>query len=525
MPTEDESLEQPGPFGSPDGGKANPSDFIAFPFEADGLATRPDDLRARVLVGRKGTGKTLYLRRLRSFASDQDDLYADHIQKDLPQTEDVIRVSQMYEEPVLTEKWAEIWKRAVLRSLVTHLLFDPTLLKLVPPTTITVLEDFIEPIFGTNRRLMCPLSVYSQLRESIGPSTTRRWLDEYLRLPQWPELEHFLGQALKHCPPVCFYLDAIDDSYAHAPMYWLRCQKGLFYQVMHFLRDTQMGNQLHLVICIRDVVYSSVLRSEHASRYREPDYIRVLNWNNESICHFLRQKIFSLPNKYFPPGTSRKDRSVPAWLGVDQIHNIARGIDEPIDQYLVRHTRLIPRDIVILGNALSQRFTFGPEKRPLPPDEAVIREVVSMCARWFGDEQLQICANQIATDLIPSQADKRRERDLYTADLEYQRGVRERIRRVIRTVGTDHCSCHELEQMELVGREEFTPNISLASVLWQNGLLGYQNRAGSEGATFYRAGEIDPFSFPTGRDVYVFHSALIESVGLRASNSQPVIPW
>ncbi len=45
---------------------------------------------------------------------------------------------------------------------------------------------------------------------------------------------------------------------------------------------------------------------------------------------------------------------VQAWLGSTWIHNESRGVDEELFHYLLRHTRLIPRDLVSLGNSLSQ---------------------------------------------------------------------------------------------------------------------------------------------------------------------------
>ena len=64
-------------------------------------------------------------------------------------------------------------------------------------------------------------------------------------------------------------------------MYWLKCQEGLFYQVMRMLRDHKLGGRLHVVICIRDIVMSSVYRSEHAPRYYNEPHIRVLNWDRD----------------------------------------------------------------------------------------------------------------------------------------------------------------------------------------------------------------------------------------------------
>ena len=62
-PTENaEDNDQEGPFGIPDGARASLNgNFVTFPSEAQGLSTRPNDFRARIIVGRKGAGKTLYL--------------------------------------------------------------------------------------------------------------------------------------------------------------------------------------------------------------------------------------------------------------------------------------------------------------------------------------------------------------------------------------------------------------------------------------------------------------------------------
>ena len=74
-------------------------------------------------------------------------------------------------------------------------------------------------------------------------------------------------------------------------MYWLKCQEGLFYQVMRLLRDQKRGGRLHVVICIRDIVMSSVYLSEHAPRYYNEPHIRVLTWNRDSLLYLLEQKL------------------------------------------------------------------------------------------------------------------------------------------------------------------------------------------------------------------------------------------
>src|SRR5205823_1943848 len=146
---------------------------------------------------------------------------------------------------------------------------------------------------------------------------------------------------------------------AHAPMYWLTFQKGLFHAVMELLREPEFGGRLHVVACVRDVVYSNVLRSEHAGRYRDEPHIRVLNWDPVAIRGLLDAKIAKLGAAYRMD--SRVD-GVAGWLGVSEIENPLRGIRERVDDYLLRHTRLLPRDIVVIGNGLSREVAAAREQ-------------------------------------------------------------------------------------------------------------------------------------------------------------------
>src|SRR5262245_8151515 len=99
-----------GPFGNPDGSRASIEnvlhDFVDFrgnpAFGA--LATPADDATSRVIVGRLGAGKTVYLRRLRDFQARQESVYADHPQESLPSTEAIVKACQWFPERFLTVK-------------------------------------------------------------------------------------------------------------------------------------------------------------------------------------------------------------------------------------------------------------------------------------------------------------------------------------------------------------------------------------------------------------------------------------
>jgi hypothetical protein len=275
-----------GPFGNPDGSRAPIenilSDFVDFrgnpAFGA--LAAPASDATARVIVGRLGAGKTVYLRRLRTFQAHQESVYADHPEQDPPSTETVVKACVWFPERFLTEKWMRIWSRAILSSLATYLLAHEELKPHLDDEQAELIRRDYGRLLGEFRR---PRSIYAELRAIVNGHNNGRRLTEFLEDGAWDDLEDVLAGILRTCPPIFFYLDAVDEEFSQAPMYWLRCQMGLFHQVMRFLRDPRLGGRLHIVISIRDIVMSAVYRSEHAPRYYDEPHIRVLAWDKEAI--------------------------------------------------------------------------------------------------------------------------------------------------------------------------------------------------------------------------------------------------
>ena len=288
MRTQKETYTPEQPFGNPDGSRAPIEDvldgFVAFGGGATwgGLAMKDDDLTIRVIVGRKGSGKTVYLRRLRAHVTksgslittgqDNDSRFTDEIQQSLPSTNSIVRFCQWFDRDTLTEKWMQLWRSAILRSIVSNLLFHPRLSSYLSSDQKTHLTS----IYPANTRSwIVPTSIYSEVSYLINNSRTRHEMSSILEHESWFDIEYLIGDYISTCPPLTFYIDAVDEEFAHAPMEWHRCQKGLFYQVMRFVRDSRLGSRLHIIISIRDIVLSSIYRSEHATRYRDEPHIRL----------------------------------------------------------------------------------------------------------------------------------------------------------------------------------------------------------------------------------------------------------
>jgi hypothetical protein len=506
-------LDPVGPFGNPDGSRADIEDLISEFVDFGGnpayghLATRANDSMVRVIVGKLGAGKTVYLRRLQDFQVHQDSVYADATQQSLPKTEVVVKACQWFSDRVLVEKWMQIWERAIMRAVASHILRRPELRQQLRDEQADELEHAYARLIDDFRR---PRTIYSQVRDIINERQTAHQLSTYLDDPLWDDLEDLLGEIIGQCKPIYFYLDAVDEEFSHAPMYWLKCQEGLFYQVMRLLRDHRLGGRLHVVVCIRDIVMSSVYRSEHAPRYYNEPHIRVLTWDRGSLLYLLGQKLQRLPPSLLMRRAASGPPTIRDWLGVNGQWQGPDG-DAPIEDYLLSYTRLIPRDIISLGNELSEEVLRQKQagQEGLPP--LALQAVVQRCAKRFGDSQLAQCANQISSDLMPQGAALHDYSELFTSTQAYISGVQEDVRSFVRMIGVDRFSRGDLEALQEVVDLHFEKATNLASVLWQNGLLGYVDEAGRR--RFYSMGDIEQFHFPPDVGTYVLHPCLVHAVG------------
>jgi len=506
-------LDPVGPFGNPDGSRADIEDVISEFVDFGGnpayghLATRANDAAVRVIVGKLGAGKTVYLRRLQDFQAHQESVYADVSQQSLPKTEVIVKACQWFSDRVLVEKWMQIWERAITRSLVSHLLRNPELRPQVRDEEAEELEKSYTRLLDDFIR---PRSIYSAVRDIINQRQTAHQLSTYLDDPLWDDLEHLLGEVVSHCKPVFFYLDAVDEEFSHAPMYWLKCQEGLFYQVMRLLRDQKLGGRLHLVICIRDIVMSSVYLSEHAPRYYNEPHIRVLTWNRDSLLYLLEQKLKRLSPSLLMRRTSTGPPTIRDWLG---LNGDCQGLDgdETIEDYLLSHTRMIPRDIISLGNELSEEVLRQKQAGHAGLSVEALQAVVQRCAKRFGDSQLAQCANQISSDLMPPNAALQEYSELFTSTQAYISGVQEEVRSFVQMMGVDRFSRGDLAALQEVVDQHFEKVTNLAAVLWQNGLLGYVDESGRR--RFYSMSDVEQFHYPPDANTYVLHPCLVYAVG------------
>jgi hypothetical protein len=205
------------PFGSPDGSRSDIQEvvdnFVTFEelSVSTGLGIRPDDLSLRVIVGAKGSGKTVYLRRLRAAAATNESIYADIVQQDLPSTSNIVKFCQCFSKRDLTEKWMQLWYCAIVRSLVTHFLHSKHLSSHLTSEQREELEHYPAELVPHYRR---EVSVYSQVTDIIHRYHTAHAYSRFFDHPAWAELSTTISDIITDMPPIYFFIDSVDEEYA-----------------------------------------------------------------------------------------------------------------------------------------------------------------------------------------------------------------------------------------------------------------------------------------------------------------------
>jgi hypothetical protein len=488
------------PFGNPDAARADLSELRGGFLPLTTPMWRTGD-RARVIVGRKGSGKTLYLRTMQAAAALNHSIYADAVSVVSPSTHEVARVSSMYPAQQLVEAWARLWRAAILRAVTSHLLNAQALRNTIDDGDATQLRLLYSAL---GRDSTIPRPIAAELNDVLHECSSLGALERHLTNRSWDELEYHLAHALKSTPPVWFWLDALDEEFEQAPAMWLACQKGLFYETMRLTRDPRVGARVRVTIAVRDLVFSSLMDSEHATRYSSTPLIRRLNWDFETIRELLRWKVSNLSSESFANPEARP--TVANWLGVERVET-PDGASEDVESFILRHTRLLPRDIVILGNDLHELVSSA-RARGEGVSQGDLLTTVRRAAALMGNEQVAISVNRMAADFPPppSSYEQAPYSGIYGASANRQEVIRSSVRRALESRADstlDEPTLVQLGRALAVGEE--TPS-DVLSILWQAGLLGYVNSDGER--IFYGDDRFDDLTLERGRETYVFHTVL-----------------
>ena len=166
-------------FGNPDGSRTDIEDMLNDFIEFDGFfpsLSMHYDQKIRVIVGAKGSGKTVYLRRLNANLKQNESIYLREIEHELPSTDLVVRFSQNFLEREITEKWMYLWKFAILRCLISNILFNKDWAKEISESDKNKLLVYEGVIFPKYKVVS---SIYAEARNILSEYTTANSFNKY----------------------------------------------------------------------------------------------------------------------------------------------------------------------------------------------------------------------------------------------------------------------------------------------------------------------------------------------------------
>ena len=481
----------------------------------------------RIVVGRMGAGKTRCLVELRNDLDSVGDYELTPMEFDLPSLGHVIRLAEdlAMEDPVDREEiWRKVWQRAIMRSALSRT--DSGTPNSALPTDLLPLVERVRavgpPLLPESS---VPHSIYTAFGAILRDNPTLAQLRRFVDDPRWEEVEYCFEQLVeRRTRPLCFFLDTGEEDSSHAPRYWLYCQLGLVRQVLRFSQNERLAQNLRLFVAIRDQTWAE-LASGNPAMFGQHPKVQELRWGPRSAAHFLAEKIKQLPEGYLlggPRDTDDPQTLVSAWLGVETMSNgSSHGDPQRIAVYLLRHTRLIPRDIVTVGNLLSDEVLAAKERDDHSVPLDCIHNAVAESARLSAREELQACALEVIAHQL-SRAQTAADRRRIVPDEDAASRTLEAIKELLGKCREDVVSRDTLASVDSLARERFDAPVSLPDMLWRRGLIGWSSD------------EAGPFSFRSSsrpspparrhRGYVAIHPCLVDEVGLDAGPS-PVIPF
>jgi hypothetical protein len=511
------------PFGNPDGAMGDldhlERGFVRLPSHYGGVGRSTADPKVRVVVGRLGAGKSLYLRLMQNMMEANPAVFSQrpvHNAGELTSHDVAQFTIRAAQRDGVTEAWKVLWRRAIFRAAYSLVVTEPTLRHGVGDDLVDELAGFAHLLGAPRRRRR----VVYEAKQILLEHPSAREVHEYLHHPHWSDAEDAVTDALASTKPMFLYVDAIDDHFQEAPRYWLACQRGLHRAVMDLLRDSAAANRLHVVIALRDIVLAATRSGEHGLRLSDVTHTNVLAWDRASIAELLRHKVSRLDDHHFTDPTTK---TVASWLGMATIHSRRpRSQPEPIEAYLVRHTRQVPRDVVMMGNALAAYLDHC-RARDMPVTEEGLRREVSRAAQSFARNQLVQCATHVLSELMPSNAVSHGYASTYLDPNDFQiNAVVDDLRELIVAVGTETFGPAEHETMTQLAAERLGEPVDVGTILWQNVLVGAIDHRGE--AAYYNLDDHTPTSLPRAPR-YVFNPILFDVLPqLRATLDEPIFP-
>lgn len=502
---------------------------------------------SKVVVGRKGSGKTHVLLHLQNLARKQGrDVIYTNLDRNLFQGRGLLPYHGTESPEQCMALWAAVWRIALSMAAVSHF----TARRISSKARQAVQDCIGEFVFDSSMdveqlsRRFCdtlrerhgdlipdadsPLDPVRALEDIIRRYKNLRSLNAFLESVDYRKLESDVSILLHRYGTLQFLIDGLDEYAWSDPKGWLELQVGLFTAAFELATVRTYTQHLKLTIALRNYVFTRASQSPHVDRARS--HILTLNWNFAAARNFLNQRLRKLANGNFARSEHLAgDRPLVKWLGFDTVKSPLRSSAEDVEQYMLRHSRLSPRNLVEVFNSLcAVQNALHREHRQLGPEQ--FRDIVEQHARSVGDLMLKVAAEEILA-ILPPPPDIGRK----SITPEYAvTGVAEKIATTIsecsnEVINRDTCSKSLIQPILmrlgfLKEADDVDLGLDLEAALWRSGIFAYQREsdAGSHWLFSWSSNSLGPAGNAQTARYIGFHSCLIGCCSLTASPNGPV---
>lgn len=499
---------------------------------------------AKIVVGRKGSGKTHVLLHMRQIArKDGREVVYCHLNRDMFVNKGLqpYRGNRTPEESVIL--WTDVWRVAL--SIAAMSQFTA---RRATPRARDAVRDSIEALdieAGSDalkafREEM--KSRYDELVPDIPYALDPIEVIEYLtkRYRNLQSLLMFLDQArtseieadisviLHNFGTIHFMIDGLDEFAWADPKGWLDIQVGLFNTTFLLSTVRRYTQYLKLSISLRNYVFTRAAQSTHIDRARS--HIIRLTWDAAAARTFLDRRLSKLAGGNFARSELlSQPRPLAAWLGFEQVNSGRRNVSEDVEQYLLRHSRLSPRNLVEVFNSLCAAQN-ARERLGTCLDADEFKSIVEDQARSVASLALKVCAEELLANL-PNLADQRRK----TLAPEYEISeISSKIALCIAECNNEVIDRNTCSTVLIAGLskklgyqedDEFSEVCKdVEAILWRSGLFAYR-QSGEDGSRWlfsWSSIDLGPAGQPLLAREIGFHSCLIGFCSLEVSRNGPV---
>jgi hypothetical protein len=495
------------------------------------IPTNVSDIR--VLIGRKGSGKTHVLRHmeLRSQSAGWNVFY-EELNEAFIENSFIMQVRGELTRANSVNLWVNCWRFAIIAAGFSHFVcrrINPSAKSAFAKSKTSreeLYKDFRSFLFDS----IYPIGPFAALKKFLEQHKNLASVRDRFARIDFKEAEIELGRLLQTYGDIHYLIDGIDEFAASDPRNWLEPQLGLF--KLNFLqRVTRAGTKrIYVTAALRTYVYSHALMDPQADRIKIGAGIVPLNWDPAAATAFMNRRLIQISRKNFARAEQLTGaRPLARWLGFDSLMPHSRRQLERVEEYLIRHTRCSPRHIIQmftqLCRAQNQRYREGGQI-----SEQEFETVVKEQSRAIAKNMLQTAAEELLTYVRWSRdvADRKllsSARDWYVEAMttvlskviiacEKEVVNRKDFQSVLRSTLTDVVSSDDA--VDLVDIVE--------DALWRSGIIGYRVSGGSQETWRYAwsSHEFGIGSMPWTAVKIGFHPSLVIYCNLEVSPDGPV---